>query len=58
MLVDQTKVVEHYAALRDQLVRAIALTTPDTLTTCPVEFAMLNDLPVWAVKEARRRCGN
>jgi hypothetical protein len=58
-LIDQTKIKNHNARQRDQLAKAIALTTLDSLNTCPVEFAMLNDgLPIWAVKEARRRFKN
>ena len=58
MLIDQTKIIEHYTTQANRLAKAIALTTPDTLTTCPVQFAMVHGLPVWAVKEARRRVKN
>ena len=58
LITDPEKIPAHYARQREQLAKAIALTTPDTLTTCPVQFAMVHGLPVWAVKEARRRLKN
>jgi hypothetical protein len=56
--IDQTKIKAHNACQREQLAKAIALTTPASLAVDPVEFAMIHDgLPIWAVKEARRRVG-
>ena len=58
LVVDQSKIRSHNARQREQLAKAIALTTPASLAVDPVEFAMVNDgLPIWAVMEARRRVG-
>jgi len=57
MPVDPSRIMNHYQEQDEQLVRAIALTTPATLTTCPVEFAMVHGLPIWAVKEVMRQKG-
>jgi hypothetical protein len=56
-LIDQTKIQDHNARQREQLAKAIAITTTDTFTLDPIEFAMVHGLPICAVKEAMRRAG-